>query len=482
MKTKKMIFICVLVGIVLGYLLRGGGGRSHTESTENAASDGEITMYTCSMHPQIRQPAPGLCPICAMDLIPVKPESSAKVGPRSLALSPAARELAKIETASVKRGAARRVVPLAGMVIYDTTRTRNVTMLSEGQIRKIYANYSGMSLRAGEALADVYSPDVFAASRELVVSGTSSSMVAAARQKLRLLGMSEDEINRIAETGKPADTYTLVSPYSGILNSEAWHEGQWLMRGDDIAEIVDTSSVWVDLDAYEQDVDAMKVGQTARLSVEAIPGEEITGNIIFIAPDMDIMKRTLRVRLEVPNPEGRLKAGMFVRANVDVPLQGEPLLIPASAPLITGKRAVVYVESPDDDGVFEGREIGLGPRAGDFYVVTSGLMEGERVAVKGAMRIDSSIQILAKPSMMSPEGESMPAGHQHDAMTPASTERRPQTNCPVEGGTIKRTIFAEYNGLRVYFCCPGCDEEFLNNPEKFIAEMRANGIEPEHVP
>jgi len=467
MKNKNIILLSLAMGAVIGFILRGGNDESARHDTSaDAAAESDI-RYTCSMHPQINQPGPGQCPLCGMDLIPVDRDGGdSKAGPRSIALSPAARALAGVETEVVIKKSAEHQVRLSGTVAYDETRIHRITMLSEGQVRSLNANYRGKKFVAGESLAEIYSPDVFAASRELVVAGSSGSLSSAAKQKMRLLGVSESQINRIAESGESTDTFAIVSPITGVMTSEPVREGQWLMRGENIAELTDPSILWVELDAYEQDIGMLQTGQSARVFVEALPSRAFAGSVTFVAPDLNEMKRTIRVRVEVANPDELLKPGMFARAEIDVKLDGDLILIPASAPLITGRRAVVYVQSPDDASIFEGREVELGMRAGDAYVVVSGLAEGERIAVKGAMRIDSSLQIQAKPSMMSPANSEI-SGQ--------------QTHCPIEHGEVDPNVSVVYQGMRIYFCCPGCDEDFLADPEKYIAEMRAKGIEPERV-
>lgn len=467
MKNVKPLLITLAIGVVIGFVLRGGSGETATSSTSSDKDGGLPAMYTCSMHPQINQPGPGKCPLCGMDLIPVdRGGRGNEVGPRSISLSPAARAMARVETAPVVKQAASHQVRLSGTVAYDESRIRKITMLSEGQVRTLNANYMGKAFAIGETLAEIYSPDVFAASRELIVAGSSGSLSSAARQKLRLLGVSEAQINRIAESGESTDTFAIVSPVNGVMTSEPVREGQWLMRGENVAEITDPSILWVELDAYEQDIGLIQTGQTARVNVEALPGSTYDGSVTFVSPELDEMKRSIRVRLQVANPNGQLKPGMFARAEIDVRLTDDTILIPASAPLITGRRAVVYVQSPDDASVFTGREIELGQRVGDSYVVLSGLAEGERIAVKGAMRIDSALQIQAKPSMMSPAIKENPGR---------------QTHCPIEHGEIDPKISVVYQGMRIYFCCPGCDGDFLDDPEKYIAEMRAKGVEPERV-
>jgi Cu(I)/Ag(I) efflux system membrane fusion protein len=165
----------------------------------------------------------------------------------------------------------------------------------------------------------------------------------------------------------------------------------------------------------------------------------------------------------------------------DVPAQA-PLVIPETAPLITGKRAVVYVRKPDTEApTFEGREVDLGSKAGAYYVVESGLSEGELVVTHGSFKIDSALQIQAKPSMMNPEGGAMPAGHQHGGPAPApqaaavtrtgAAAPTQQITCPVMGGPIDPTIFIEYKGKKVYFCCRGCDKKFQEAPEKYLSKL-----------
>jgi Cu(I)/Ag(I) efflux system membrane fusion protein len=468
MKTKLKFIAPIMLALIVGYWL--GNSRTPTAHPESPAVESATpTEYTCSMHPQIRQPNPGLCPLCAMDLIPVGNDGGVDPGPRSIALSASARELARIETTRVKRGEAIADLSLAGVLAYDTTRSRDVVLLSEGQIRTLYANVLGMSVKVGDPLAEVYSPDVFAASSELAVAGLSSPQVAdSARRKLRLLGVDEEQIRQMEKTGKADETYMVRSPIDGVVVMINGHQGHWLMKGDDLVELSDPSLVWAHFDVYEMDIGKIRIGQAITITVEAYPGESFSGEIVFIPSELDLMTRGVKVRADIPNPDGRLKPGMFTRAQVQARLADDVVLIPASAVLSTGKRAITYVQAPDDESVFEGRVVSLGPRIGDRYVVMDGMEAGERVVTRGAMRIDSSLQLLAKPSMMSLPSE--------------GGAKSPQTHCPVEGGKIDREVFVDYEGKRIYFCCPGCDQEFLDDPEAFLKKMDTEGIEPELVP
>ena len=210
-------------------------------------------------------------------------------------------------------------------------------------------------------------------------------------------------------------------------------EGMYVETGTKIYTIADLSQVWVKLDAYESDLVWIQNGQRVEFESEAYPGEVFKGKVVFVDPFLDPKTRTAKVRVNVPNPYGKLKPEMFVRAEVHAVIKRErdvikglestqpPLVIPATAPLFTGKRAIVYVEVPDKKGTYQGREVLLGPRAGDFYTVRDGLSEGELVVVNGNFKIDSAIQILAKPSMMSPEEGMKPSGHDHGTQQKEST-------------------------------------------------------------
>ena len=201
---------------------------------------------------------------------------------------------------------------------------------------------------------------------------------------------------------------TVNSPLGGVVIEKNAVEGMYVDTGMMLYSIADLSSVWVKLDVYESDLQWIRLGQRVDFTSEAWPGDIFAGKVSFIDPVLNNMTRTVKVRVNAPNPGGKLKPDMFVRsvlrAGIGGTAQGLPLVIPASAPLLTGKRAVVYVAVPGKEATYEGREVELGPRAGDFYEVKQGLSEGEMIVVNGAFKIDSAVQILARPSMMNPGG------------------------------------------------------------------------------
>ena len=347
-----------------------------------------------------------------------------------------------------------------------------------GRIERLYVDFTGVRVNKGEHLVELYSPELITAQQELLLGlkmqkGKSSRLgksalknVEATREKLRLWGLTKQQIKNVEKTGKVSDRTTIYSPISGIVIHKNGFEGEYLKTGTRIYTIADLSQLWIKLDAYESDLVWIRYGQDVEFTVKAYPGEIFKGKISFIDPILNPKTRTIKVRVNVQNPEGLLKPEMFVTAVVypkvaaggkvmdpamankwvcsmhpeivrekkgkcdicGMPLvtsesmgylsiteaeNKAPIVIPVTAPLISGERAVVYVQVSGKEGTFEGREVVLGPRAGDYYLVKEGLSEGERVVVNGNFKIDSAIQILAKPSMMNPEGGISSTGHEH---------------------------------------------------------------------
>jgi membrane fusion protein, copper/silver efflux system len=451
-----LTLVLLLVVFVMGYLFGGRGGEPHVEEHGHehfAQEEADGVIWTCSMHPQIRLPEPGKCPICFMDLIPVKLDPTADgveaVSLRQIRLSPEARKLAEVEVFPVERRDVHVETPMFGKVESDETRLGYITTWMAGRIDKLYVDYTGSSVRKGDPMASIYSPELVTAQAELIqavraaqeidksglkrVRDAAEQTVLATREKLRLLGFTVDQIRKVVESGAPSDHITLHSPLSGVVIKKDVLEGMYVQTGTQIYTIADLSRVWIILKAYESDLPWVSLGMEVEFQTEAYRGEVFRGKIVFVDPVVDESTRTVRVRLDVANPAGKLKPGMFVRAlkQTRAVSEEEPLVIPASAPLVTGKRAIVYVQVPGMEGTYEGKEILLGPRAGDYYIVRYGLSEGELVVTRGNFKIDSAVQLLAKPSMMSPYGATAVTAHDHGPGTPtAESPPTPSVSLP----------------------------------------------------
>lgn len=494
------------------------------------------------MHPQVKLPQKGKCPICFMDLVPVYESAAESESGARLVLSKTARELIEIETSPVEYRPLSITVRMVGKIEYDEMRLAYASAWVAGRIDKLFVNYTGMRVSKGDHLVSLYSPDLRTAQEEYLgafkrwqtakESGSADAVSSAQgikdaiRKKLELLGVLSSQIEELEKTGKTDDHTTIYAPIGGTVVGKEVFEGKYVETGEKLFTIADLSGVWAMLDAYEIDLGWLRYGQKVEFETDAYPGETFKGRIAFIQPFVNEMTRTVKVRVNVPNPGKRLKPGMFVRARLDVTLtEGgrvkEPdlagkwmcpmhpeivkdaagtcdicgmdlvdaaslgfsnnkvpakkvLSIPVTAPLLTGTHAVVYVEEKTGEEVaYVGRRIELGPRAGDYYIVVSGLKEGEKVVTRGNFKIDSALQIQAKPSMMSPEAGEAPA-HQpsgparHPADAPSHHAQKKQETCPVMGNKINQDIYTDYKGKRIYFCCPGCIDEFKRDPEKFV--------------
>ncbi len=445
----------------------------HSQAVGEAPPE-ESTTWTCSMHPQIQQSEPGDCPICGMTLIPLEKDDGADDGPRVLSMSESSRALAEIQTSVIERRFPEAEIRLVGKLGYDETKEKSLTARFPARIDALYVNFTGVPVKQGDLLAIVYSPDLLTAQSELLSAyryDPNNSATQAAREKLRLWDLLPDQIDAIVQSGEAKDRFELKAPISGIVVHRNVKEGDYIKTGQSLFKIVDLNALWLRLDAYESDLSWLHFGQSVSFGVEAYPGQAFEGKIAFIDPELNRKTRTVSIRVNVPNADGKLKPGMFAKAIVrsriaqagnvyapefagkwvspmhpeivkDAPGQCDvcgmdlvpaeelgyvqnadaemPLVIPASAVLRTGKRAVVYVEKPNTKRpTYEGREIEIGPRAGSVFIVVSGVKEGERVVTNGAFKIDSSLQIKAKPSMMNPKGGGPAPGHNHGGASPS---------------------------------------------------------------
>ena len=386
-------------------------------------SRGKIKFWTCAMHPQIRLPKPERCPICGMKLIPVMEEKKKEMRKWKLTLSKTAQKLAEVEISPVERRRVYVRLRIYARLVPDETRVAYITSWIHGRIDKLYVNFTGAHVKKGQPLLYIYSPELLSAQSELIqayraykeLKKKGSSYLKkltyktfiSAKEKLRLWGITDRQIREILKRGIPSDHMTIYAPVSGTVIQKNVYEGMYVNEGTRLFTIADLSNLWLMMDVYESDIRWLRVGDRIEFETGTYPGERFKATITFIDPFVNKRTRTVKVRADVPNKDGRLMPDMFARVVISHPIRMKtlPLVIPYTAPLITGKRAIVYVADPKRPGVYEGRVIQLGPRVGDYYIVLSGLREGEYVVKKGNFKIDSTLQIMAKPSMLNPEGK-----------------------------------------------------------------------------
>ena len=411
--------LLLISGFILGKQCAPNAHEAEPAERSSVEVQDRHEIWTCAMHPQIRSKEPGLCPICGMDLI-LAGEATSDAKTPDIEYSDRARALMKLRTTRVTRRADESLhVRLLGRVEANERTLKTVTAWSGGRIDQLHVKVTGENVRVGQIIATLYSPEVFAAHQDLLVAkkqvermrgGVSSALeasqaaLAAARERLRLLGVPDDELARMERASRPTRAVPVRSPFRGTIIERFATEGAYVSTGAPMYRVADLRKLWIMLDAYERDLAQLALGQEVRIEVDALPGEEFSGKITFIDPTLDIRRRTTQVRVEVDNKDGRLRPGMFAQGVVQSPgstKSGAPLMIPASAALFTGQRAVVYVEHEQDNMFqYRPRTVRLGPRTGDTYPVVSGLGEGEVIVTQGAFVLDADLQIRGARSMM----------------------------------------------------------------------------------
>lgn len=498
-RRNVLILLLVILVAVGGYVIgRSTTGPRPVTLTPTTSAVQSRQIYTCSMHPQIRLDQPGKCPICGMPLVPAAPTASeqAAAGDGMLQLSDHAMAMASVETTPVDRRELSRELRAVGKIQYNESSLATVTARVDGYVERLFVNFTGVEIKAGDHLAEVYSPDLLVAQQELLIAlqsgvGTQASpLVEMSKLKLRRWGLTDEQITALIEKKQITDRVTLLSPIEGTVIERMAIQNGSFKAGDALYRVANLDTVWVYLDIYEYDLAWVRYGQQVKIGAEALPGREFIGSVTFVQPIVNEETRTVRVPVLLENKDHALKPGMFVSARLvsvladdgqaaptgvegkyscvmhpqvlrdepgkcpicEMPLKQIPgrvlaaaahdehvghvmpptttsapsasipvvLAVSASAVLDGGTRRIVYVEM--SRGLFESREVVLGPRAGEFFPVLKGIAEGERVVTRGGFLIDSQFQIAGHPSLFYPGGlMGGSAGHQHGG-TPASSE------------------------------------------------------------
>lgn len=422
---------------------------------------GAVKYYRSTMTPGEISPTPRKDSM-GMDMVPVF-ESDESM----LTLSEHARAMASVETAPVDRRKLSREIRAVGKVQYNESALSTITSRVDGYIERLFIDYTGVEVKAGDHLVEIYSPELVVAQQELLMNSPQSNMIEAAKMKLRRWELTDAQIDEIIRTRKPQDRVTLSSPINGTVTEKMVVKKSAVKAGDVLYKLANLDSVWVYLDIYEYELSSVRYGQTAEITTEAYPAETFTGRVWFINPVLTDESRTVKVLVNIANKDKRLKPGMFVSATIRAGLlangelaltgvegkwtclmhpqvleaEGGPcpvckmaltqippasttpkpedelvLAVPATAVLDSGIRKIAYVERAP--GEYVPTELKLGSRAGDFYPVLGGLKEGDKVAVRGNFLLDSQFQISGLPSLFYEHGQAGVSAHQHGAPAP----------------------------------------------------------------
>ena len=438
-RDYKIIGITLFAGLFFGWLFfHGSGNKTATGQATEEFTQEKKTIWTCSMHPQIRLDHPGKCPICGMDLIPLQENtgSETNISPDEIQMTEAAIKIADIQTMVAQKAYPDKEVYLLGKVKPDERNISELTARFGGRIEKLFVNFTGQNVSKGEKLATIYSPALVTAQKELLETReykqSNPEFYNAARNKLKLWDLTDEQIDNIEQKGEVQSYFDVLSPITGTVTVRNVTLGDYVKEGSALFQVIDLTKVWIMFEAYESDLPWIKPGDKADFTIQSLPGKNFSGHVSFIDPLIDPKTRIAQVRVEVQNPGLVLKPEMFVNGMVTSSIAGnqKDLMIPKTSVLWTGKRAVVYVNVPDrEQPTFKYREIVLGPSAGEFYVVKAGLSEGEEIAVNGVFKIDAAAQLAGKPSMMNPEGGKVSAGHNH------ASQQEGQSGMKMEGST-----------------------------------------------
>jgi Cu(I)/Ag(I) efflux system membrane fusion protein len=402
--------LLLILGIFLGWLFFHSG-RKNEDKYDHSSEVIQGTIWTCAMHPQIRMPQPGKCPICGMDLIPLVQSNSASIDPGTIRLTPEAAQLANVLTTVVSVQKPVKEVRLYGKVQADERLLQSQVAHVPGRIERLTVNYTGESVAKGQVLAQIYSPELINAQQELLEAAktkqTQPAIYEAAKENLRQWKLTDNQITGIEESGIAQKTVDILSNTSGIVTAKRINFGDYVSQGTVLFDITDLSKVWIMFDAYESDLQFLRKGEKISFTLQALPGENYSANIVFVDPVIDPVTRVAKVRVETGNQSGKLKPEMFATGIVSSQLDEfqNKIIIPKSAVLWTGKRSIVYVKQPGIEPVFKLREIELGPDLGESYVIINGLSEGEEIVTRGTFSVDAAAQLEGKPSMMNPRGE-----------------------------------------------------------------------------
>ncbi len=398
-------------------LLRSFGAHAEHSGMDMAAQAPEPagkTTYYCPMHPSYRSDHPGDCPVCNMKLIPLEEEAEMSTSPlmegveghATVTIRPERQQLIGVQTALVERRPVARTIRAPGRVDYDERKLSAVSLKYGGWIEELHLKSTGQSVALGEPLFSIYSPELFEAQQTYVLAraalaGSQSEassaarggdLLRSAREKLLSWDMSEEQVRELESRGEARRLTTVLSRTQGVVTRREVVQGARVEPGATLFELADLSTVWIQAEIHESEIPFVQVGDAATIELEALPGERIGARIAYVYPYLNETTRTVRVRVEAGNGDGRLKPGMYAAVSLGVD-QGDQLVIDDDAILDTGRRKLVFVDL--GQGRFEPREVTLSWRGEGQALVLSGLDEGERVITSGNFLVDSESRLKA---------------------------------------------------------------------------------------
>ncbi|WP_019037428.1 efflux RND transporter periplasmic adaptor subunit [Psychroflexus tropicus] len=406
MKTQYKYYLGFLLLFIIGVLIGASFANDYSKEKlhDHSQLQAEGQVWTCSMHPQIRNEEPGDCPICGMDLIPAS-QMDETLDPNAIKMSKTARKLAQVETIVVGSQTSGSSLNLSGRLEINQDKTSTMTANFKARIEKLYVNDEGEQVQKGQVIAELYAPEIQILKEELELANSqeNEALIESIATKISNYELSINDVQSM-KNGR----LKLTSPVSGYVTALKVKQGDNVSADQNLMTIADLSSLWAVLDVYESSLKSIKVGDQLNIT---IPNEEnVTGKVTFFSPVLDENSRSAKARVVIQNPNRTLKPGVFITADLynstSKTATEESLMIPKSALLWTGKRSVVYLQLDNKSGVyFKMIEVETGKTSSDYIEITSGLKSGDEIVSQGAFSIDSEAQLAGKPSMMNPKVE-----------------------------------------------------------------------------
>jgi RND family efflux transporter MFP subunit len=398
--------IILLILVVVGVYFMFFASKEASTSAAQTTQEKRILYYRDPMDPTMRSDKPGTSPM-GMDMVPVY-EGEEGGGVR---IDPTTVQNIGVRYETAQRRMLSKTIRTVGKVDYDEKTLYYVNTKISGWVDKLYVNYTGKFVQKGDPLLDIYSPELVSAEEEYIIalkykSGDSTQpqeLYSRAHRKLMYWDISHEQIQRLEVTRQPEKTMALIAPATGIIVEKNVLQGGNIMAGTNLFKIADLSTVWVNAEVYEYEVPFVKVGQRATVTLAYIPGKVITGRVSYIYPYLNPDTRTVRVRIEIPNPHLLLKPEMFATVELQSPVAVNAVALPEQAVIHSGERNVVVVSR--GDGRFESRDVKLGILASGYYQVLDGVREGEKIVVSSQFLLDSESNLKAVLQTMAPSGE-----------------------------------------------------------------------------
>src|SRR5947209_4440785 len=453
--AQRLTLFIALVALLFSAATAGCVKKGATGKPNN------VDYYTCTMHPSVHSKDPGKCPICSMDLVPVMKKESGEATPHpqgeeikggekkapggqmqgmpgmpgmkegqmkggekpSEFVVPVERQQQiGVRYAKVERKPLRHTIRAVGLIVPDKTRNWQFVSRVDGYVQKLQVTGPGEVVDKNAPLMSIYSPDLLSSEREFVellrmrdeakskdARETPQRLIESAKRRLQLWNVTSEQIAELEKTRKATDTLTLLSPFRGVVQSVPVEQGKSVKMGDMLVEVADLSVVWMWAEFYENELSMLQAGQKIAVTAKSYPGQNFDGTISLINPFLDEMKRTAKVRIDIPNPDFKLRPGMYVNAELAMNM-GEALTVPVSAVMPTGTRNIVFVDK--GGGKLEPRIVQLGTKYGDSYEVQSGLHEGEQVVASANFLIDAESKVQGALKEFEPEKPEEAAGSQ----------------------------------------------------------------------